>query len=573
MASCLPSLSKLETYSKEMLRLTLDAHGMKYDEDYDHYDLLALVLLVFKIDCPHYSKEEIEKIRSGKKVRYHGSKNDPPSVRRLLPLQRKLVDKLISISISHDVILLMAEAGTGKTIMSLAFCILTGRKAFVITKSPIVSSFVELAKQFGMYDVISHLTSYSLAIRGKEYDVKTYDETNPDKSIIPSKHIKRVPTTKPGKKRDEIYWSGNLKNTVLIFDEPHNAKNDTSLAHEVLTSSCNYIKTYPENNNILLPTGATPADKISNLAYITYILGITDLKGRELPDTGFDIIKGGTYFVRLHNFLFNKADPVAVKVTKRELEDELGISPPVTITLKAYLMTPTAEKIIEEQNQYIADLLAGIIKKPQATVLQEITRARQVIELEKVPTFIDLTVQALKQNHRVLIFVEFHRSSDALYQVLKDYGAELFTGDTPSSIRPKLMRDFRMGVFPILIVHQGVADEGISLHAQVKIDTTVLISPVWGGTRAAQILKRTDRLCRLSATYQFIIYVRSSDPNKRSWDERVAEVMTNKLRNINQLASGVGADTFMSDLYREASTVREVKTTTLLLGGRIDKKV
>lgn len=569
--SCLPTLDKLETYTKEMLELALDAHGMKYDDDYDHYDLLALVFLAFKIDCPHYSKEEIEEIRSGKKVHYHGSKKDPVSVRKLLPLQRKLVDQLIKISLKHSVILLMAEPGTGKTLMSLAFCILTKRKAFVITKSAIVSSFVELAKKFGMYFVISNLSSYSLAIRGKEYDVNTYNEEHPDKSIIVSKYIKRVPTTKPGKKRDEIFWQGDIKNTVFIFDEPHNAKNDTSLAHEVLTSNYRYIRTYPERDNILLPTGATPADKITNLAYLTYILGITDKKGRDLPDTGFDKIPGTNYFVKLHNFLFNKSDPVAARVTKRELEDELGISPPVTITLKAYLMTPEAEKLIEENNQYIADLLSGLIKKPQAAILQEIVRARQVIELEKVPTLIDLTLEGLRKGQRILIFVEFHKSSNALYSILKDYGAKLFTGETPRGVRPKLMKDFRFGKFPILIAHHAIADEGISLHAQVKTDTLVLISPVWGGTRAAQILKRTDRLCRLSATYQFIVYVRSSDPNKRSWDERVAEVMTNKLKNINQLAAGAGADTFMADLYREASTVREVKTKTLLLGGRLNK--
>jgi len=253
------------------------------------------------------------------------------------------------------------------------------------------------------------------------------------------------------------------------------------------------------------------------------------------------------------------------------LEDELGISPPVTITLKAYLMTPEAEKLIEQNNQHIADLLSGLIKKPQATILQEIVRARQVIEIEKIPTLVDLTLEGLQKGQKVLLFVEFHKTSSELYQELKDYGAKLFTGETPVGVRPKIMSDFRFGRIPILIAHHGIANEGINLHAQTHTDTLVLIAPVWGGTAAAQILRRTDRLCRLSATFQFIIYVKSSDPNKRSWDERVAEVMTNKLRNINQLAAGAGADTFMADLYREANTIREIKTksTTLLLGGKI----
>lgn len=566
---CIPTLQKLESYTTELLQLSLDARGAKYKEDYDRYDLLALLLLTMKIDCPHYTKKQIEDIRQGKNIKYSGKDTDPLSLRKLLPLQRKNVDNLVKIFTKHSTALETSDPGTGKTPMGLAVGVLIKKKMIVITQSYNLSSYVALAKKFGMYDQIGVLTTYSLAIRGKEYDVNTYNPLDPDKSIINSKYIMRTKTTRPGKKRDEISWR-DAKNMLFLFDEPHHSKNEFTYAHELLISAVRYINTYPGRKNKILLSGATPADKIDDLEYLTYTLGLTDEKGKEVPGFKFSDIRGSNYFLKLHNILFSKTDPRASKVSRQDLEDELGISYSVTVTIKAFKMSKHAEETIEKNNQYIADLLEGIIKKPQATKFQEIMKANQTNELEKVPTIIDLAEKGLKKRERILIFVRFYDTSNALYNTLRKYGAVLLTGETKVNKRDQIMEDFRHGNIPILITHHDAASEGVSLHSLVlNYDTLQITTPIWSGIKTKQVLDRANRICRLSKTRIIIVYVRSTDSSKISWDERIAQVMVNKLKNIRQLTTGESGDEFISDLYKEAGNITNVKTsTTLLLSGK-----
>lgn len=567
--SCIPTLQKIESYSTELLRLSLQARGVQYDDDYDRYDLLALLLLSMRIDCPKYTKKEIDDIIKGKKVKYHGKESDPPTVRQLLPLQRKSVDKIIKILSKHTTAMNMCDPGTGKTLMDLATCILLKKKAYIITQSYILPSYVNLAKKFGMYSIIGGMSTYSLAIRGKEYDINTYNPENPDKSVIRSKYIIRTKTTKVGKKRDEITWR-DAENIVFIFDEPHHAKNEVTYAHALLENCYRYTSTYPNRKNKMILSGATPSDKVESINYITYVLGLTDRNGKDLPGFKFSSIPGKNYFIKLHNILFDKTNPRATRITRQQLEDELGVSPSVTVTIKAFKMSKKAEKVIEENNQYIADLLEGIINKPQATKFQEIIRSNQIIELEKVPTILDLVREGLEKEERILIFVRFYNTSNALYEVLEEYGAELLTGETKKSDRNRIIEDYKYGKIPILIAHHDIASEGISLHSLVlDYNTLVIITPVWSGITMYQVLDRTNRLCRLSKTRQIIVYARSTDPTKVSWDERISQVMIGKLKNIKQLSTGESGDEYVADLYKEAGKIKEIKTsTTLILAGK-----
>lgn len=567
--SCIPTLQKLESYSTELLKLSLQVRGVEYDDDYDRYDLLALLLLSMRIDCPHYTKKEIEDINKGKKVKYHGKESDPPSVRQLLPLQRKHVDKMIKILHKYATALNMCDPGTGKTLMDLCTCLLLGKKAYIITQSYILASYISLAKKFGLYDIIIGMSSYSLAIRAKEYDIHTYNEEDPDKSIIQSKYIIRTKTTRMGKRRDEIAWK-DAKDIVVIFDEPHHAKNKISYAHALLENCYTYITTYPGRKNKMILSGATPSDKLETINYITYVLGLTDRNGKDIEGFKFSDIPGRNYFLKLNYILFNKANPRASRISRDELEEELGVSFSVTVTIKAFKVSKEAEKVIEQNNQYIADLLEGIIRKPQATIFQEIMKSNQIIELEKVPTLLDLVNEGLDKEERILIFVRFYNTSNALYDVLKQYKAVLLTGETKKRYRNKIMKDFREGKIPILITHHDIASEGVSLHSLVlNYDSLVLITPVWSGITMRQVLDRTNRLCRLSKTRQIIVYARSSDPNKRSWDERISQVMVGKLKNIKQLSTGESGDEFTGELYKEANKITDIKTsTTLVLAGK-----
>jgi superfamily II DNA or RNA helicase len=231
----------------------------------------------------------------------------------------------------------------------------------------------------------------------------------------------------------------------------------------------------------------------------------------------------------------------------------------LTVTVQAYAMSPEAEAMIEEQNQRIADLVAGIRSVNPRTKLLEIQQARRIIELQKVPTFVNLATTALERGRSVVLFVNFNASSDALAEALKAYKPYLYVGDTPMRDRPRIADAFQQGTIDLLITHHAVAREGISWHdIRGGKPRTIIISPNESGITLVQVLGRADRLCRLSDTEQIIVYAQSTDPEKPGWDARIAEIMIGKLRNIKELNIGEDADDYMKELYEHAAKVKRV---------------
>ena len=551
---CAPSLEQLETYPREFLRLILTAHGVAYDEDYDMYDLLALVLIAFKIDCPRYTAQEIKDIKRGKKVPTVDP-NEPQVVSRLFPLQRKNVEEMLEIIRRHYVLLNTSDPGSGKTIMSFAFSSLAKKSIYVVTTANIVPSWIKTADFYHVNNLIG-ITSYELGINGKEYKLGVYYKDKGWKSVtIDSEYITRKQTTrKSAKKRVAFTWKG-LKDTIIVFDEPHHCKNNSSYAHDLLIACFDFVKRESDKGNILLLLGATPADKSSSIGYLEHVL---ELK-KETRKEKLRRVEDDTPFLRLHRVLYDSEDPRATRVSKEALEEELGISPPVTVTIQAYNMSPKAARIIEEQNQIIADLIRGIKNTQARTKLAEIQAARRVIELQKVPTFVNLAIDALERGRSVILFVEFWDTSNELGKQLKKYQPRFLRGKTAAKLRPAIMEQFQYGLFNLLIAHHAVAREGISLHDIVGGHSrTVIISPVWGGITFIQVLGRADRLCRLSDTEQIVVYAQNTDPSNPGWDARVAEVMANKIKNIKEMNVGEDAQEFMRTLYEGATNVKKV---------------
>jgi superfamily II DNA or RNA helicase len=607
--SCAPSLAQIERYPVEFLRLILTAHGVRFDEGYDRYDLLSNVLLAYRMDCPKYTVAQVARIRAGRDVPHAGG-SGPAVVSRLVPLQRECVEEMRRIAQRHYVLLNTSDPGSGKTIMGLAFSVLEGKSVYIVTKRNITPSWVKAIQAYGVTNVVG-LTSYELGIRGKEYAL---DSRHRDGSWrakpVRSPAITRTETTRKGKKHATLTWKG-LRNTVIIFDEPHNSKNKASFAHQLLISCFEFVKRDSSAKNVLLLLGATPVDKQQNLSYLEQVLELKHERRRaarrEEEEEGEE---EQTPFLRLNKILYDPDDPRAARVSKEALEQQIGISPPVTVTIQAYEMSVRAQRVIEEQNQRIADLIRGINVGSASTKLVEILRARQTIELQKVPTFVNLAVDALQRGRSVIIFVEFYDTSNALAEALKRYEPRLLRGReaapeskakrstarqparkqpakagkataaakkaaakkatavrkgmentraTSLKERQRILDAFQLGEFDLVIAHHQIAKEGVNMHDIVGgHPRTVIISPVWGGITFVQVLGRADRLCRLSDTEQFVVYAQSADPEKPGWDARVAEVMINKLRNIKELNIGEDADKFMRDLYEGAASVKRV---------------
>ena len=310
--------------------------------------------------------------------------------------------------------------------------------------------------------------------------------------------------------------------------------------------------------------GTTPADKTSNLGYLYHVLEVKRKQVRTIKGVEEGSRRTETPFLALNRILYDPIDPRAARVSKAALEESMGGAPPVTVKIQAYQMSREAEIVIEEQNQRIADLITGIRTGGATTKLKEIQDARRVIELQKVPTFVNLAVDALGRGRSVILFVEYHQTSELLFEMLSRYRPRLYTGETKRGARQPILDAFQQGEFDLLIAHHAVAREGVSMHDIIGgHPRTVIISPCWGGITAIQVLGRADRLCRLSDTEQIIVYAQTSNAGgkaKFGWDARVAEVMRSKIHNITELNEGEEAagTAFMQSLYATAKTVKTV---------------
>lgn len=567
---CTPTLEQLELFPLEQLRLVLVAHNIVYEQDYDRYDLLTLALHALNIDCPRYTPQEIIEIRKGTKIP-SGDPNIPNIVRILIPLQRQCVEQMRKIAKRHDVLLNTSDTGTGKTLMGLALGVLENKKIFIVTKTNIVPNWLRVIRDNELTNVLG-ITSYELGIRAKEYKLNSWTKNNEGKLVwknvtIPSKYIRRSQTTRSveekvgSKKSTDILLWNNIENTLIIFDEPHNSKNSSSFAHQLLITCFEYIKREPDANNTLLLLGNTPADKTVNLGYLYKLLEIEKTINKTQEEKE-DPNRMNTAFMRLNKILYNPTNPRAARVSKQALEDSMGGAPPVTVRIEAFKMSSEAEQIIEEQNQLIADLVSDIRAGTSKNKFGQIQSARRIIELQKAPTFANIAIDALNRGRSVIIFVTYYNTSNVLFDLLKDYDPRLFTGKTPKNQRQSILDGFQMGEFNLLIAHQDLAREGVNMH-DLKGDhpRTVIITPTISGITAVQILGRADRLCRLSDTEQIIVYAQTNTTGGKAvfgWDSRLMELMRDKIHNIKELNEGDDAMKFMRSLYAEAKQIKVV---------------
>ena len=575
----IPSIEDVMSYDVPRLKMILDMRKVKYSASYTRIDYLALALSTLGYDCPYLNIEDVELINNNKKVDI----GLPRILRTLFTVQRNHVNIMTKILRDRMSAIEPSDTGTGKTIMSLSIGTLLDKDMLIITPSRVIGSWLDVITTNQVQKVIGVCSYERLVSSQKYYDPYEYkydseeakeaaeegEEYNPMKKMkahdLP--FLKRVVTkekksdegnNKKGtrgrkKKRDSFVWR-KLKNTLVILDEAQMAKNKNTLNSELVISCYEYIKSHPERGNKLLLVTATPTDKIEHIPYLAYILNLIPKVSKKEVTSLLRTVKGDSPFIKLNSIIYDPLHPLGHKITKDEVEEVLGLQYPVSVTFQAFEMDKKAEEEIEKQNKLIAELLQSLRDKESGSALAEIVTARRIIELQKVPTFASLARKALDRRRSVIIFVEYHGTSQALMKKLKKYDPRIITGDVPITERDSITRGFREGKFDLLIMHIGVGGVGISLHDIVGgKPRSVIISPTWGGITLVQALGRADRLCKKSDVEQTIVYAKSAVEGETSMDQRLAEVMTTKLKNIKELDMGESADAFMRKLYTQAS--------------------
>lgn len=158
-------------------------------------------------------------------------------------------------------------------------------------------------------------------------------------------------------------------------------------------------------------------------------------------------------------------------------------------------------------------------------------RARQQIELIKVPLFVDMIEDALEQGFSIAVFLNFTETINALATRLNTKC--IFDGKTADKVRDRNVELFQEDKERIILVNVQSGGAGLSLHdLNGKFPRMSLISPTYSPVFMRQALGRIWRDDAKTKSVQKIVCVANTV------EENVCQNVQLKLDNLDLLNDG-----------------------------------
>ena len=423
---------------------------------------------------------------------------------KLLDYQITHCNNLISAFNNTNITIDASDTGTGKTYCSLALCKHYDLKPIIVCPKSVINNWKTVTKFF---DIIPEtIINYEQLIRSKN----NYSFFSDNKWILQNNHI-------------------------LILDEVHKCKNNGTKHAELLLE-------LKDIQNKVIILSATIADKVGLFNKFGYILNLY----RDLSD--FESwLNNLSYKYNIYDksLLINKE--IFPKYGSRMKIKDIEKLPENHIDASCYKMN-NADKIAEQYN-IILESYNKLKEKCEASenILSKINNARQTIELLKVPTFIELIKDNIKNGKSSVVFVNFN---DTMIQIAKELNIDcLVYGSLKEKTilnnfvkinkyqsiidRDKNIKDFQDNIKNIIILNIRSGSAGISLHDLSGDHQRVsIISPTWSAQDFIQVLGRIYRSGAKSDAIQKIIYCEGTI------ETAICKNIETKLNNLSKINNG-----------------------------------
>jgi hypothetical protein len=249
----------------------------------------------------------------------------------------------------------------------------------------------------------------------------------------------------------------------------------------------------------------------------------------------------------LHRTIFPSR---GIRIRIEELGDKF---PDTQITAELYDLESNGQiqKLHKEMGYALAELRDRIGDTPSAHPLTRILRARQEIEILKIPIFEELARQAMDAGHSVVFFVNFTQTLDELCKRFKTNcrveGTQ--TGSAGRALRQKNLDDFENNIEHVLVVNSQAGGASMSAHDKYHVrPRTGIVSLGYSAPGVRQIMGRLRRSGGTKSFYRIPLVAGTVE-------ERIHKLVTPKL---NQLDALQDADLWADNLpltKRELSTL------------------
>jgi len=460
---------------------------------------------------------------------------------KLLNYQKTHVESIINSLVIYNRALDASDTGTGKTYTSICACKIIGWKPFVICPKSVISSWLSVFEFFNCeyygitnYELLQSCTYFNskkekknIPFFNKQLIKKNKKKNNLDPNPNPNPNPNPdsdsdSDTNSNSDSNSDIYeyvWDNDKipDNTLFIFDEAHRCKNSKTINGKI-------IYNLATNKNIkILILSATVVDKPKYFILAGYILGL------------YDDIKKGRYWIKKLPYKINQMEGVHKKIypeyaSRMKISQTKNDFPECKIIAESRPMDNSVEiqAAWNEIKQATEELKKQELK---ASPLPKIIYARQRIELLKVPEFIKLTEDEIKNNNSVVIFVNFTETLLTLSEKLNTNC--VIYGDQQIEDRDKNINDFQNDRERICICNIKAGGTGVSLHDTLGFYPRVsIISPTWSAQDLIQVLGRIYRAKAKTKVLQRIIFC------KDTVEDEVCKMIQSKVANIAFINDG-----------------------------------
>lgn len=316
-------------------------------------------------------------------------------------------------------------------------------------------------------------------------------------------------------------------NAALGFDEVHRCAGDETLNARMLVAA-------KLSGRPVHMMSATAAEKPGHLRAIGYVLGLHHMSD-FFPWAGkYGLVKNDWTGA----WEFQNPEENALKLNKlifpahgtRIRIADLGDTFPETqITAESYDVDGK-----EDQIDAIYRAMYDELVQKEAEALEWIVallRARQKVELLKVPLLVDLTRDLIEEGKSVVIFSLFKDTIAYLKQELNTTCC--IEGDQHPSVRQFNLDAFQADRERVILCNIKAGGEGIELHdTHGKYPRATLICPTTRATEMRQALGRVVRSGGMSKSIQRIIFAAGTI------EEKTCQAVQKKLHTIALLNDG-----------------------------------
>jgi superfamily II DNA or RNA helicase len=418
-------------------------------------------------------------------------------MKTLYPRQEQHVDRLLSVLSTYGSVLDSSETGTGKTVCGAEIASRANGSVIVVCPKAVIPSWQR-----------------ELADRGVKADVINYEKL-------------RTGKTKFGKWQNRK-WVWTIPPSLIIFDEAHKCSGVGTQNSKMLIEA--------KDRHAVLMLSATIANNPLQMRAAGWVLGSHMLGNFWQWCFKLGCVKNrwnGVEFAGNESHIRALATSIShrcARMTTAELADHFTETQIITEPLA---FGDEIEAIYEEMEKELAELeetAKDDSKNKAAQTLVTQLRARQRVELLKVPVMIEMVRDLLAEGKSIAVFVNFKATLEALSCKLSDVALAWIHGDQNAEGRQLNIDNFQNDHSRVILCQIAAGGVGVSLHDVTgKHPRAAIISPSWNEKDILQVIGRVHRAGGKTPSMQRILFASGTV------EEKVQQAVNQKIKRLKTL--------------------------------------